>query len=106
MSLYPGAPRLHQGKRVLDDTALAQSMSKAIEDAMNEVSLQVKGTPLPTAGQEERRLLFVAISRGVLKYLRDHQGAIIATSAGQGFQGPHTHGVNLNVTMEHHEKHS
>jgi len=91
---------------VLDDTALAQSMAKAIEDAMDQISRQVKGTPLPATGQDDRRLLFVAISRGILKYLRDHQGAITATSAGQGSQGPHTHGVNLNVTMDQHASHS
>jgi len=103
MSLYPGAPRLDQGKYVLNDAALAQSMAKAIEDAMDEVSWLVKRQHLPAAGQDDRRLLFVAISRGVLKYLRDHQATITATSpAGQTY---HTHGVDLNVTMDQHASH-
>jgi hypothetical protein len=103
MSLYPGAPRLDQGEYVLNDAALAQSMAKAIEDAMDEVSWLVKGQHLPAAGRDDRRLLFVAISRGVLKYLRDHQVAINATtSAGQA---SHTHGVDLNVTMNAHTSH-
>lgn len=101
MSLYPGAPRLEQGKQVLDDTALQESMAKAIEDAMNQMSMQIKGTPLPATGREDLRLLFVAISRGVLKYLGDHQQSITATSAGRG---SHTHGVNLNVTMDHYDQ--
>ncbi|MBA2715177.1 MAG: hypothetical protein H0U55_16700 [Rubrobacteraceae bacterium] len=100
MSLYPGAPRLDQGKQKLDDTALQDSMARAIEDAMNQLSVQLKGTPLPAVGRDDRRLLFVAISRGVLKYLRDHQ---VSISAGQSPQNPHTHGVNLNVTMDHYD---
>jgi hypothetical protein len=101
MSLYPGAPRLHQGRHVLDDTALAQSMAKAIEDAMDEVSWQVKGTHLPEMGKEDRRLMFVAISRGVLKYLHDHREAVTTTSRNQ-----HTHPVRLDVTMGQHTAHS
>jgi hypothetical protein len=104
MSLYPGAPRLQGGKQVLDDTALQNSMARAIEEAMNQLSVQLKGAPLPDVGRDDRRLLFVAISRGVLKYLRDHQASITATSAGQGFRNPHTHGVNLNVTMDHYDQ--
>jgi hypothetical protein len=105
MSLYPGAPRLAQGKHVLDDTALQDSMAKAIEDAMNQMSVQLKGTPLPATGRDDLRLLLVAISRGVLKYLRDHQSAITATSAGQGAPGAHAHGVNLNVNLDRHDQH-
>lgn len=100
MSLYPGAPRLDHGEYVLNDAALAQSMAKAIEDAMDEVSWLVKGQHLPAAGRDDRRLLFVAISRGILRYLRDHQATIAVTSpAGQT---AHTHGVDLNVTMDRH----
>src|SRR5215210_5771864 len=102
MSLYPGAPRLDQDKYVLDNAALQQSMAKAIEDAMDEVSWLVKKQHLPAAGQDDRRLLFVAIARGILKYLYDHQGAITATSTSAGSQGSHTHSVNLKVTMDQH----
>jgi hypothetical protein len=116
MSLYPGAPQKVKdqignvvkdpttGKEIyaLDDKALEQSMAKAIEDAMADVFEKVNGTPLPASGQEDRRVLFVALSRGILKYLQDHQKTIVATQD----QGNHAHGVDLRVTMETHTDHS
>jgi hypothetical protein len=99
MSLYPGAPRWDSAKErcVLDDQALQQSMALAMEKAMKHVFKKVKGTDLPKAGEEDRWLLFVAISRGILQYLHANQGAITVTSAGQG---SHTHSVNLNVKVD------
>jgi hypothetical protein len=104
MSLYPGAPRIQEGKQVLDDTALQNSMATAIEQAMNRLSVQLKGAPLPDVGRDDRRLLFVAISRGVLEYLRDHQASITATATSQRSRTPHIHGVNLNVTMDYYDQ--
>ena len=76
MSLYPGAPRLDENNRhVLDDLALQQSMALAIEAALNDMFQKVKGTPVPEVGKEDRRLLFVAVSRGVLQYLHCHPAA-------------------------------
>jgi O-methyltransferase involved in polyketide biosynthesis len=50
----------------------SNSMAEAIETAMQQ-ELALSGTSLPAAGQDDRRLLFVAIARGVLQYLKDHQ---------------------------------
>jgi hypothetical protein len=105
MSLYPGNPRkLADGRYVLDDTALTNSMAEAIEEEMAYVYKKIKGSSLPDAGQEDRRLLFVAIARGVLKYLAEHQEAIDALP-GAGASA-HTHDVTLNVTLNKHTKHS
>jgi hypothetical protein len=108
MSLYPGKPTLvnpqdppEKHKYVLDDAGLANSLAKAIEDAMDKVSQQVKGKSLPAVGKEDRRLLFVAISRGILQYLMDHQ-VTITTKADQA---GHAHGVDLKVTMDGHTPH-
>jgi len=54
--------------------SIGNSMAEAIEQAMQEEYLIVTGTPLPFVGQEDRRLLFVAIARGVLQYLKAHEG--------------------------------
>ena len=111
MSLYPGAPRLTNPnappadrRYVLDDTALAESMAKAIEDAMDNVFHTLKGTHLPEAGKEDRRLLFVAISRGVLQYLSDHQ-VTMHTTVAMNSAPPRTGSIDLNVTMNSHVKH-
>jgi O-methyltransferase involved in polyketide biosynthesis len=50
----------------------SNSMAEAIEIAMQQ-ELAASGTALPAAGADDRRLLFVAIARGVLQYLKAHQ---------------------------------
>ena len=107
MSLYPGAPRLQGGKFVLDDAAVAESMAKEMEDAMADLFSKVKGiAPMPEEGKEDRRLLFVAIARGMLKYLNDHQVSVRAVA-----KDPDSHldatvdRFDLDVTMEGHTAH-
>ncbi|MCP4403247.1 MAG: hypothetical protein GY801_38805 [bacterium] len=84
MSLYPGAPRKENNEYFLDDKALTDSralqdsMAKAIEDAMAEVYLKIKKEKLPEAGKEDRRMLFVAIARGILSYLQDHENELLS----------------------------
>jgi hypothetical protein len=51
----------------------ADSMAESIEQAMQQELLLTEGIPLPSAGASDRRLLFVAIARGVLQYLKTHQ---------------------------------
>jgi hypothetical protein len=110
MSVYPGAPRLITNphypadrRYVLDDAALAQSMAKAIEDAMGEVFQREKGKPIPEVGKEDR-LLYVAISRGILRYLADHQVTMRTNFTINGTA--RTGHIDLNVTMDEHLPHS
>ena len=51
----------------------SNSMAEAIETAMQQELMAVRGIPLPADGQDDRRLLFVAIARGVLQYLKNHE---------------------------------
>jgi hypothetical protein len=104
MSLYPGSPHLDaSGNHVLDDTALVGSMAQAMEDEMAHVYEQVKGSSLPLVGKDDRRLLFVAISRGILRYLNQHGEAIRAISGVDA--SAHVHDVRLNITMDAHVGH-
>lgn len=98
MTLYPGHPRKVDDAWRLDDTALTDSMAMAMEQAMSDVYSKVKEQSLPDVGKEDRRLLFVAIARGILQYLDDHQSAIGATSGAE--PAAHEHDVALDVTME------
>ncbi len=52
------------------------SMIEAIENQMASLFVQVKGTNIPDIGKEDRRILFAAIARGVLQYLKDNQNLI------------------------------
>jgi hypothetical protein len=48
-------------------------MAAAIEQAFADELSARKGTQLPDASAEERRMLFAAIARGVLGYLNDNE---------------------------------
>jgi len=63
----------------LDPTAFADSMAEAIEVALNQL-LSAEGKPtVSTDGDSEevrdRRILFVAIARGVINHLVDNEDA-------------------------------
>jgi len=79
MSIYPGKPsQTADGKYHLDDAALANSMALAIEKEMNDLFQKMKGVPIPEMGKDDRRILFVAIARGILGYLEEWQQQFIA----------------------------
>ena len=83
-------------------SARRDAVIKAIEDAMDEVFQKVKGTPIPEVGKEDRQLLYVAISRGVLKYLADHQETMSVFAIDEVNDTGH---IDLNVTMNAHQTH-
>ena len=102
MSLYPGAPRRQpDGSQALDGDGMKDSMALAIEQALDELSRAVNGSAMPDDGRDERRLLFTAIARGVLKYLGDHQGVLRAEVTVPGSNQPLVvSGFDLHVTMD------
>lgn len=57
----------------------SNSMAEAIEIALQQEWQAVKHEALPTEGQVDRRLLFVAIARGVLQYLKTHEDEFLST---------------------------
>jgi hypothetical protein len=100
MSLFPGGSEPDgTGYRFsLEDAALADSMALAMEQEMAAVYKGVKNVPLPPAFAKDMRLLFVAIARGMLRYLSmQESGNIIAQLHGTP---PHTHQVHLSVDMK------
>ena len=92
------------GRYVFDDTALQDTLAKAIEEAMADAFQKVKGYRCPNAGADDRRLLFVAIARGVIKYLEAHQNDVLASVTIRHTIGPSvTHtvsNVDLNITID------
>ena len=55
----------------------ATGIAAAIEAAFVTEWLNVKGDNLSAYGQQERRILFVAIARGMLQYLEANQNQIV-----------------------------
>jgi hypothetical protein len=82
----------------LDPNALAD----AIEAAMPQAWQDAKGTPFPGGDPKDRRPMFLAISRGLLKYLHDNQSTLITSmslsAAGAAPIVNTASNTNLNIT--------
>jgi hypothetical protein len=57
----------------------SDSMAEAIEKAMDKEYQAVKGTALPSDGSDDRKILWAAISNGILNYLKKHQNEILTS---------------------------
>ncbi len=55
----------------------SNSMAESIEQAMDTEWRAVKGVALPSAGLEDRKILWAAIANGILNYLKAHQDEIL-----------------------------
>lgn len=55
------------------------SLTDAIEAAMPQAWLDAKGTPFPGGDASDRRPIFLAISRALLKALHDNQATLITS---------------------------
>lgn len=56
----------------------AADMTKKIEAAMAEVYSEKYGRALPDVGSADREILFLAISRGILRYLEEKEETMIS----------------------------
>ncbi len=67
-------------------------MSKAIEDAfLDEWPEAMDGAPQPEMN-DQMRLMFVAVAKGVIQHLTENGSAFVVDSVGVG---NHTHNLNL-----------
>ena len=78
------------------------SLADAIEAAMPQAWQDVKHVPFPGGDPKDRRPMFLAISRALLKYLQDNQNTLInniTLSAGGAPAVANTvTGLTLNIT--------
>ena len=69
----------------------ADSMAAEIEAAMQEEWLAVRGAPLPSGlGEADRKVMFAAVAKGVLRYLYVHRSDLITDKVNDTISG-HTH---------------
>jgi hypothetical protein len=61
----------------LSDADFTESMSATIEAEFERAWFEVYDRNLPSAGARQRRIFFVAIARGVLRYLEERQDDLI-----------------------------
>ena len=71
------------------------SMAYEMDEAMKTEWHRVKGEDLSPMPSEDRRILFVAVARGVLRYLQKH-GHDIGTTRSNG--GDHSHTLEFTVS--------
>ncbi|MGH6965251.1 MAG: hypothetical protein ACREE0_12265 [Phenylobacterium sp.] len=77
--LKPGGLPIDMGGGVFDHTPYNGSLAAQIEAELNQLLFDDGMTQLPlddTQDTRERRRLFVAIARGVVRHLRDNAGSI------------------------------
>jgi hypothetical protein len=77
----------------------SNSMAEAIEQALGQELMTLKGQVLPGDTANERRMLLAAIGRGVLDYLKAHQDELVVTFSLDSGAGPITFtvkGLTLN----------
>jgi hypothetical protein len=55
------------------------ALTDAIDEAFREEYARDHPNPLPEAGSQDRRLLFAAVARGLLRYLETHEDEIFKT---------------------------
>lgn len=67
------------------------TMTAFIEQAMREEWQAARGEPLPEdgPGARDRRILFAAVAKGVLRYLYEHRDDLVTTR--EIPDGPHDH---------------
>jgi hypothetical protein len=101
MSLYPGGRIRNAATGALepsvDVAAQANSLALTIEDEFNILLSTVRHLSVPEEMKKDCRILFTAISRGVLRYLSEHENGNIKTVPPTGIPSrPVTLSVNLN----------
>lgn len=74
------------------------SMTAYIEASMRQEWLEAHGEELPEQGADDRRILFAAVARGVLRYLYDHRDDLVTTLMHpEGVGGEHRHDAAFDV---------
>ena len=73
---------------------IAGSLVEAMDNAMKTEWQAVKGVPLPSQGEQDRRLLFAAIAQGLFVFLKANEDALMNNiSLDVGFGSPKNYDV-------------
>ena len=73
---------------------LANAMLNQLDDAWQ----IVKGEPIPNPPGDDARVMFLAIARGLLIYMEQHQNDTIKTIALGGGSSVNVTALDLNIT--------
>jgi hypothetical protein len=76
----------------------ADALANAMMAQLGEAWQIVKGEPIPSPPGEDARIMFLAIARGLLKYMEQHQNETIKTIALGGGSSVNVTSLDLNIT--------
>ena len=74
----------------------ADSMAEEIEKALNQVRGEA-GLPPLAPGDRDRRILFIAIARGMINHLKKHEAAFQVSVS---VSGEHAHGASTVIQVK------
>ncbi len=79
----------------------SNQLAVLMEEELRNIYPHFKGIPLPETGQEDRRMMFLAIARGLLRHLQQEEDyALTDITLGNGFTATYiVSGITLNITI-------
>lgn len=76
---------------------IADKLADAMFAQMDEAWLLVKGKPIPNPPGEDARIMFLAIARGLLSYMEQHQNDMVSSVALGGGSAVTVNSLNLDI---------
>jgi hypothetical protein len=77
---------------------VANDLANAMVDQLDEAWQIVKGEPFPGGSRDDAKVMFLAIARGLLIYMEQHQNDTIKTIALGGGSAVNVTSLDLNIT--------
>ena len=77
---------------------VANDLANAMVDQLDEAWQIVKGEPFPGGSRDDAKVMFLAIARGLLSYMEQHQNDTIKTIALGGGSAVNVTSLDLNIT--------
>lgn len=76
---------------------VANDLANAMVDQLDEAWQIVKGEPFPGGSRDDARIMFLAVARGLLIYMEQHQNDAVSTIALGGGAAVNVTALNLNI---------
>jgi hypothetical protein len=77
---------------------VANDLANAMMDQLDDAWQIVKGEPIPSPPGDDARIMFLAIARGLLRYMEQHQNETIKSIALGGGSSVNVTSLDLNIT--------
>ena len=76
---------------------VANDLANAMVDQLDEAWQIVKGEPFPGGSRDDAKVMFLAIARGLLSYMEQHQNDMVSSVALGGGSAVNVNSLNLDI---------